>query len=265
MTDCPAAPPAGTNYVDVHTSTQLANGSHLLPPVFARTLAGNGSYQGSTVYACGQAEWGAPSTATTIGFTISACSWDVYTSKGGSLAPPPPYTQPYPASLTPLDHVVYEHGVNPQTLCPSLYGEPSGSDGPGNFGWTTDSGNCSVLINNNSYGGSTGASVSPDCQTALYNAWSTQSVVYLPVYTMTSGTGNNLTYTLGGFAAFVITGYYFPGSQNQGYKEKDWITGQYPCSGSNFCISGFFTHALIPSIGSLGGPNLGAYIVKLTG
>jgi len=263
ITDCPAAPSSG-NYVDVHTSTELPGGSHLLPPVFARALAGNGSYQGSTVYACAQAEWGAPSTATTIAYTISACTWDVYTNQGQSLAPPPPYSPPY-SSLSSADTVVYEHGGTNSAICPAQYQEPSGSDGPGNFGWTSDSGNCSVTINNQTYQGTTGASASSDCLAALYNAWSTQSTVYLPVYTTTSGTGNNLTYTLKGFAAFVITGYYFPGSANQQAKEKDWVTGNYPCGGSNFCLSGFFTHGLIPSVGDLGGPDLGAYTVKLTG
>jgi hypothetical protein len=264
ITDCPAPPAAGTNYVDVHTSTQLPNGSHLLPPVFAQTLAGNGSYAGSTVYACAQAEWGAPSTATTIAYTISACTWDVYTNQGQTLAPPPPYSPPY-TSLAPLDTVVYEHGNTNNTICPAQYKEPSGSDGPGNFGWTSDSGNCSVTISNNTYPGTTGASASSDCETALYNAWSTQSTIYLPVYTTASGSGSNLIYTLKGFAAFTVTGYYFPGSANQQAKEKDWVTNQYPCSGSNFCLSGFFTHGLIPSVSGLGGPNLGAYTIELTG
>ena len=264
ITDCPAAPSAGTNYVDVHTSTELPGNRHLLPPVFARTLAGNGNYSGSTVYACAQAEWGPPSTATTVAYTISGCTWDVYTNKGQTLAPPPPYSAPY-TSLVPLDTVVFEHGKTNSTICPAQYQEPSGSDGPGNFGWTTDAGNCSVTISNNTYTGSTGVSASSDCLTALYNAWSTQATIYLPVYTITTGTGAGLTYTLKGFAAFTVTGYYFPGSANNQAKEKDWVTGKYPCGGSNFCISGFFTHGLIPSVGGIGGPNLGADVVKLTG
>jgi hypothetical protein len=260
ITDCPAAPAAGTNYVDVHTSTELPGGSHLLPPVFAQTLLGNGGYAGSTVYACAQAEWGAPSAATTFAYTISACTWDADTNQGQTLAPPPPYSAPY-TSLIPVDTVLYEHGKKNSSQCPAQYQEPSGSDGPGNFGWTTDTGSCSVTISNGTYGGNTGASVSGDCQTALYNAWSTESLIFLPVYTTTSGNGNNLTYTLKGFAAFIITGYNFPGQA----QEKDWVTGQYPCSGSDFCLSGFFTQGLIPSIGSLGGPNLGASIIVLTG
>jgi Flp pilus assembly protein TadG len=257
MTDCPAAPSAGTNYVDVHTSTQLSNGSHLLPPVFARTLAGNGNYQGSTVYACAQAEWGAPLTASTIGLTISACTWDQATNLGTSFAPPPPYP---PNPNASFDQVIQLHGSTNKsnTGCPT---EPAGADGPGNFGWTSDLlGNCTVTVSNNTYGGNTGNNVSADCQTLLSNAYTSRSVVFIPVYVSINGTGANATYTLKGFAAFVIAGYHMPG-----FKQNDWLTGKPPCTGSTFCISGFFTQGLIPSVGSLGGSNLGAYVVKLTG
>jgi Flp pilus assembly protein TadG len=256
ITDCPAAPSNGTNYVDVHTSTELPNGSHLLPPVFARTLAGNRSYRGSTVYACAQAEWGAPQASATIGVTISACSWDTATNSGNTLAPPPPYP-PNPNSS--VDQVLQLHGTSKTTGngCPT---EPAGADAPGNFGWTADSGNCTVTIGNNTYGGNTGNNVSGDCKTALSNAWSSKSAVFLPIYVSISGTGNNATYTLKGFAAFVITGYHMPG-----FSQQDWLTGKLPCTGSTFCMSGFFTDKLVPAVPSLGGPNLGAYVVKLTG
>jgi Flp pilus assembly protein TadG len=258
--DCPANPSAGTNYVDVHTSTRTASGSTLLPPVLARTLLGNRGYAGTNVKACAQAEWGAPTSANTIAFTISACSWYVYTNNGATFAQPPPYppnTVPDPS----LDHIVFEHGSqgSKTTGCPPY--QPSGQDAPGNFGWTTDSGNCSVTINNSSYGGNTGASASGDCQTVLQNDQANKALVYLPVYSAISGTGNNVTYTLLGFAAFVITGYHITGS----FQAKDWETGKFPCSGSNFCISGYFTQGLIPSTGGLGGKGLGASIVKLTG
>jgi Flp pilus assembly protein TadG len=260
ITDCPAAPAAGTNYVDVHTSTELANGSHLLPPVFARTLAGNGSYQGSTVYACAQAEWGAPSSANTIAVTFSACTWDKDTNLGTTFAPPPPYP-PNSLPAASLDQVLLLHTTKSNTSCPT---EPAGADAPGNFGWTDDTGNCSVTIDNGSYGGNTGVSVTQDCGDAIYNDWLNKTLVFLPVYTVVSGTGTNTTYTLKGFAAFVITGYNLPGlkSHNQG---SDWLNSKNNCKGSNVCINGYFTQGLVPSIGSLGGPNLGAYIVKLSG
>ncbi len=252
ITDCPAPPAAGTNYVDVHTSTELANGSHLLPPVFARALAGHGTYQGSTVYACAQAEWGAPSTLTSVGITISACTWDQATNTGATFPPPPPAT---PAAS--FDQVLVQHGNTSDTGCPT---EPAGADGPGNFGFTTGPNPCSVSVTGNTYPGNTGANAN-QCQTALYNAWSTRSVVYLPVYVSAAGPGNNLTFTLKGFAAFVVTGYYFPGQ----VKESDWLNSANNCKGSSFCLNGYFTQGLIPTLGSLGGTNLGAYIVRLTG
>jgi len=259
--DCPANPSAGTNYVDVHTSTLTASDSTLLPPIFARTLLGNGGYQGTNVKACAQAEWGAPSSATTIAYTISACSWYVYTNNGTTFAQPPPYppnTVPAPS----FDHILFEHGSqgSKTTGCPPY--QPSGQDAPGNFGWTSDSGNCSTFINNGSYGGSTGASASGDCKTVIQAAYNNQTVVYLPVYSAISGTGNNVTYTLLGFAAFVITGYHITGS----FKAPDWLNSANDCKGNNFCIDGYFTQGLIPSTGGLGGgKGLGASIVKLTG
>ena len=259
--NCPANPPAGTNYVDVHTSTLTASGSTLLPPVFARTLTGNSGYQGTNVKACAQAEWGAPTSATTIAYTISACSWYVYTNNGTSFAPPPPYP-PNPLPAPSFDHILFEHGSqgSKTTGCPPY--QPSGQDAPGNFGWTNDSGNCSTVISNGSYGGNTGASASGDCQTVIQTAWANKTIVYLPVYSAISGTGNNVSYTLLGFAAFVITGYRITGS----FHANDWLNSANNCKGNNFCIDGYFTQGLIPSTGGLGGgKGLGASIVKLTG
>ena len=260
MVDCPPNPPAGTNYVDVHTSTLTAGGSTLLPPVFARTLLGNSGYGGTNVKACAQAEWGAPTGAKTIAFTISACTWYVYTNNGTTFAQPPPYP---PNTIPPssYDHILFEHGSqgSKTTGCPPY--QPSGQDAPGNFGWTSDSGGCSTLINNSSYGGNTGASVSSACKTALQNDQANRTLVYVPVYSAISGTGGNVTYTLLGFAAFVITGYHITGS----FKAPDWLNSANDCKGNNFCIDGYFTHGLIPSTGGLGGKGLGASIVTLTG
>lgn len=250
---CPANPPAGANFVDVETSTLMPNGSTLLPPVFAGTLAG--SHSGNTVHACAQAEWGGPLSSTTVGFTISACTWDQATSQGASLAPPPPYP-PNPSAS--LDQVVYLKGGGGTTGCPT---EPAGAAAPGNFGWTSDpTSTCSTFISGGSYSGSTGNSVSQACKPLLQSWQANRTVIEVPVYVKVSGTGANVTYTLKGFAAFVITGYSLPSMT-----AKDWVTGKAPCSGGSSCISGFFTHALVLSPGSLGGTNLGAVIVKLTG
>ena len=256
--DCPAAPAAGTNFVDVHTSTLTSGGSTLLPPSFARTLLGMSNYQGSTVRACAQAEWGPPHSSFGLGVTISACEWDAATQNGTVFAPPPPYP-PNPLPSPSLDQVLTLHsGTGPGTGCT---GEPAGSDGPGLFGWTSDPlGTCTTPIINGQYGGSTGTSISQACKLAISADQQNKTLIFIPIYVMVQNPGNNATYTLRGFAAFVITGYNLPG-----FFASDWLNPANNCSGSNKCINGYFTQGLIPTPGPIGGPNLGADTITLSG
>lgn len=253
MVSCPANP-AGTNvnYVDVNTSASVS-------PVFARTLG----FGASAVKACAQAEWGGPQSANTVAFTISACTWDQATSQGTTYAQPPPYP-PNPLPSPSLDQVLQLHGNGSSNGCPT---EPSGADGPGNFGWTDDSGNCAVTITGTgtsyTYGGDTGTSVGQDCAAALYNDWVNKTLIFVPVYVSITGPGSNSIYKLKGFAAFVVTGYNLPGASPK--SESDWLNSKNDCHGSNFCINGYFTQGLIPSVPGVGGANLGASAVALTG
>ncbi|HXP19692.1 MAG TPA: TadE/TadG family type IV pilus assembly protein [Streptosporangiaceae bacterium] len=257
ITDCPAAPPLGTNYVDVHTSTLTSGGSTLLPPSFARTLLGNGSYQGSTVLACAQAQWGPPTAGSGLAVTFSACEWDQATNNGTLFAPPPPYP-PNPLPSPTLDRVLKLHTTSSDTGCPS---EPSGADGPGFFGWTSDpGGNCMTPVINGSYGDKPGVSVSQACKTVLSADQANRTLVFLPIYVSETGNGANGVYTLKGFAAFVITGYSLPG-----FSASDWLNPANNCKGSDKCINGYFTQGLMPTDGSIGGQYLGASIIKLTG
>lgn len=259
-TNCPAQPTTpDVGWVNVLTSTKTPTGT-LLPPVFARTLLGNSSYQGTNIKACAQAEWGAPASADTLAFTISACTWDLATNNGASFAPPPPYP-PNPLPAPSYDQVIQLHTTSSNTSCPT---EPAGADAPGNFGWTDDSGNCIVPISGTSYGGNTGTSVSQDCLTVIHNDWLNKTLVFVPVYVQVSGTGTNSSYTLKGFAAFVITGYYLPAGKehNQG---SDWLNPKNNCRGDQVCINGYFTQGLIPPPGSVGGNPMGVDIIQLTG
>ncbi|MFI6101315.1 TadE/TadG family type IV pilus assembly protein [Lentzea sp. NPDC051213] len=252
MVDCPAKPASGIKYVDVHTSTQTAGGDTLLPPAFARTLAGNGSYEGTRVAACARATWGPPKTATTMALTISWCEWNQATSSGTTFGPVPPTTPPVSV------HRVLKLHTTGGTTCPS---GPSGSDGPGMFGWVDDTNSdCSVEISNNTYSANTGASSDKDCKAALASAFTSRQAVYLPIYTKVTGTGTGGTYTLAGFAGFVVTGYWLPGAS-----QKDWLTGKNECKGSDKCVAGYFVQGLMPNTGTIGGPDLGARIVQLTG
>ncbi len=279
---CAANPAAGTNYVDVETSTELPNGSHLLPPVFARTLVGNGNYQGTTVYSCSQAEWGTPLIGNTVGITVGLCDWTEATNNGASYANEPPYP-PNPSSLPVVIDFHDPTGQESDTSCPS---GPAGQTASGNFGWTADPHNNCTLTSSDftntggtyTYGGNTGNNTPSDCQSVLQKAQANQTVLYVPVYAAYNGQGSKATYTLQGLAAFALTGYNFGNS----FQVADRITQQVPCSGSGSgngngngngnggssvtCISGYFLHDLVPPPGSSGtGPNLGIEFIKLTG
>lgn len=280
MTDCPGAPASGAPYVDVHTSTAAPNGSTVIPPFFGRTLLGNGSYSGTTVGACAQAAWGPPSQLNSIAFTISACSWDSYTNQGNpaDFGPAPPYNtttnlQPTLATYPTLDQqLVFHDATKPKGPPPKgCATEPAGADSPGNFGWTatTDPQNCTLKITGNIYGASPGVSGS-NCADILYQVWSTKTVVYLPIYVesvpgtiIINGQGAKAYYTLKGFAAFVVTGYNVPGAKAHGFG-NDWLDPSKNCTGSTFCINGFFTHKLVKAPPG-GGPNLGLDAYALTG
>ncbi len=251
LTSCPSDPPAGTNFVDVYTST-LSNGSQLLPPAFGGAFLGS-SYQGTTVRACAQAEWGPPSAATTSAITISACEWDQATQQGTLFAPAPPYSQnALPAAS--FDQVITPDTGN-GTSCAT---EPAGDDGPGTFGWADDNGNCTIQVSGSSFPGSPGNSTGPHCSAVLQNAWQNQIPILVPVYASFDGGAN--TFTLQGFADFVVTGYNLPGVEAQ-----DWLDSANSCPGTVYCLNGFFVQGLIPSTGSITGPGLGASVIDLTG
>ncbi|HET6213928.1 MAG TPA: pilus assembly protein TadG-related protein [Micromonosporaceae bacterium] len=258
LTACIGNPPATGAYVEVHTSTKLPDGTTLLPPTLAQTLLGHRGFQGVNVAACARAAWGAPRTGWGLGLTISTCEWQANTSGGTTFAAPPPYP-PNPLPAATFDMPVKLH-ANGATTCPA---GPSGWDAPGGFGWLNDPDQiCSTLVAvDGTYGGSTGTSSSQACQTRLTQLRDAHEVVLMPVYDGVKGTGAGTTYHLAGMAAFVLTGYHLPS-----LKEKSWLTGRHYCAGEQWCVYGYFTHALIPAgSGELGGPELGASIVTAIG
>jgi Flp pilus assembly protein TadG len=254
LTDCPSAPAAGTNYVDVYTSTKTSGGGTVIAPVFAKELLGNGSYTGTTVKACAQAEWGGPAAAQVTSFAISACEWAAATSTGTVYAPPPPYP-PNSLPSPSLDRVLNQTAGGGGG-CPYA---PTG-DGAGGFGWATDSsGNCTLVVSSGTFTGKPGASAPKACQTALTADQAGKTLIYLPVYTSVSLNGANGVYTLQGFAAFVVTGYNLPS-----ISASDWLNPA-NSSCSSPCIDGYFTQGIVPYTGSLSGTYLGAAIIRLTG
>ena len=141
-----------------------ADGSTLLPPSFARALPGDGGYNGTTVGACAQAQWGPPPTATTTGGD----------DLGLRVGPRRPAWEPC-SRRRRLTRRTRARAVG-SIRCSSsrtstgqrLPERAAGADGPGVFGWTDDqTGACTVDINSAAYGDNTEASAGQSCAPAL--------------------------------------------------------------------------------------------------
>jgi len=238
LTNCPSNPASGANFVDVLTATKLPGGSTLLPPVFGRTLVGNGTYDGTTVKACAQAEWGYAEQSNSLALTISLCQWQDLTGSGGSGF----------NTLVP----VYIKGKAKQCA------GPAGQNMPGGFDWLqeTNTTNCTAKIDltTSTTVTSTGNNVTSDCKAVLKADVAAYVsghpvTVFLPIFGCpnppvpgcpVSGVGSQATYYVIGLGGFVVSGYKnIPGLQpNAGTNSA--------CAGNAPCIEGYFTPGIDP-------------------
>jgi hypothetical protein len=249
--DCPIAPPAGQTYVDVHTATLTTGGSSLLPPVFARALAGNAGYQGSTVPACARAMWGpAGQSSKSLAMTLSLCAW---TQATGGTNPP----------TFGVDTRIFVRDAPSAPTCDGL-------SAPGEFGWLTDIGGCTAAVDLTQSGYVTGSdpgkNLSAACQDALTSYVANQTPIFIPIFDTTTGSGAGASYHLVGLAAFILTGYANMNPLKDAipspFTKADCPNGKTTPS----CIFGRFTQALVPvSTINGGGTNFGATAIKLAG
>lgn len=116
---CPAAPTAGTNYVDVHVKTKTD-----VTPVFSN---GDGEKIGS----CAQAIWGSASvTGNILALTFAECVWNTYTNGGNNYAPSPPTA---PSSNFEVALALHNPDDPSDSSCTPAQGV---GPLPGGFGWT---------------------------------------------------------------------------------------------------------------------------------
>lgn len=255
LTRCPDMAPASTNWVRVRTATLTGGGATLLPPAFARALSGNAAYDGTTVHACAQAAWGSPSSLSTVPITLSLCEWDAATANGTSFVAPPPYP-PYPAASREV--TLKLHATQDVGTCPSSGG--AYADLPGGFGWLNSVSCVATIAGDGTVPADPGVSAAA-CPDVLPS--NVGKILFLPVHSQTWGSGAGGTYRISGFAAFYLTGYNMPAAHPN---HVDSPVGGRLCRGSDKCIYGFFTQALVPTPGPIGpGPVRGAAVVVLTG
>ncbi|GAB2528217.1 pilus assembly protein TadG-related protein [Paramicrobacterium agarici] len=153
------------------------------------------------------------------------------------------------------------HGDSGGTSCSST--SPSGQLLPGGFGWLADPTNtCSadVSISKNApMAGDSGVSISSACATVLPGL--ADKTILLPVYGDISGTGGG-SYRITGWAAFTVLGWNFSGSVTSYHNQY------YPgatCTGSCKGLIGKFVRFVsFDDRFTMGGPDLGASVVRLT-
>jgi hypothetical protein len=270
--EAPASAPPGLGWVMVRTRTGDETGAGVVPPILAKVLVPD--YDGTTIHASAIANYGAPGALTSqLPLIFSACEWEEAVGAtdldgtDATYAPSPPYTVAgstrtwaTDSAGASLERTIYFHDTTQAGTCPA---GPAGSDLSGGFGWLQpDDGVCQATSTVDGwFDDKTGIAIPQDCSKDELAALIGQEL-FVPIYGATNGlTGTNGEYDVVGYAAFYLTGYSFPGAV-----EDSLVTGHAPCTGSERCISGFFSQGLV-STGSTGvvgnGHSLGANIVGL--
>jgi len=252
LSECPApsdatctgpAPEAGV-YAEVHTSILTADGSTLLPPVFAQAVVDD--YDGAAVTACARVTWGSPTAARGLALTTSTCDWKRMTRGGGAL----PSTEQAVALYTDTDPAACGRGG-------------TGAGDPGGFRWVAGADStCRTSTSTSTPLRATLPDERPNgCLEVLESLIATPGqAVAVPIFAKVTDAGDGgFAYAVQGVAAFVVTGWQLPDSVVPSPNLSS-------CgAGVSTCVYGFFTRAVVPGGGTVGGPDLGAQITALIG
>jgi hypothetical protein len=216
-----------SNTVQVTTTTKSSSGT-TVRFLFAPVIGGG---SGKTVSRTAKARWGTVGSGATIPLTISQCEFSLARLDGTA------------------DIVLY---MDSGPSC-GLSGSP-----PGGFGWLSESGCASSITANSTIAGTTGVSSHGGEACVIQNL---NQQILVPIYNAFSGSGSNATYTVAGFATFMLTGYSFNGTDfggTLGKKCPDQSRGKY-------CIAGDFVRYSTQQ-GTIGpGQDFGSNIVNLVG
>jgi hypothetical protein len=260
---CDGPPTGAPPYVEVHTSTRTTGGA-LVAPFFARALPGMADYDGVGLGACARAGYGTPAApvVSVLPLVVSKCVVDLYfTDHSNRFAPESLLDQSKAAKLPWESEIALHKASGP---CSD---NASGQTGPGNFGFLTPTSGAGCVVTTTVGAPMAGkpGNAPPTVCTDSYLTARLGQIVYIPVYDTVSGSGNNLVYSVVGYAAFYFTGWKLVSSKDH----ASILTGVLPCpAGNETCISGVFMRGLQPTPGPVRLPspaNSSANVVQLLG
>lgn len=254
LTDCLGGEPPDGPFVEVRLSTRLPNGSLVLPPIFAQTMAGNSGFDGAGVGACARATWQSPAQTPIVGLAISRCEW--FDLTGGSAGSE---DDPQPADERTIS---IEPG---HATCSGTTALTDGWHRPGPAVWLDTDASCEVhLPLNKVLPGDSGAATGA-CEDRLRTAAVNHETIYLPVYdARRGGNGGGQSFRILAFAPFLPTGFVLgAGAPGDGPVLASTLNPPdppCPVNTTERCVSGVFTDPLVP-VSTLAGDAL----VKLIG
>lgn len=239
------------DYVEVAVQTKTSSGQRVLP-IFGKFFGA----QGSTLYACSQAAWAAPTgIPETLGLALSKTCWSSATTAGSNYPAAPPYATD---AARQAIAVTYEKAL----VLPGGSKNGTGpceqaTTGPGGFGFVLVD-NCMVTPSVGTLTSDVGAD-GHKCKTTL--PAHQYKLVNLPVYDNDPASGN---FNVVGFAPFFLTGWDLPAVSR--------VTPLAPsvnCPGGDKCLFGWFTQStlLTDSVTRIdpGQQGFGLNVVKLVG
>lgn len=237
--------PQSNGRVTVDTRSLNTAGGSALPLSFAPVLGINSAtVQASATAGCNRPDGGTAA----LPLTFSYCSFANQTGGISSTQERTIYL-PRPGNGNRDGRFEYDYEENEgNRACTDVTGAPL----PGAFGWLKTDGKAgeagcqtqSSLTQNGGWASSDpGKSPSRGCDATLV-AQTQGKTVLLPLYDKQTGSGDNGKYHIIGYAAFLITGYYFS-------NKYSWLN---PCGPPDQCVRGYFTKLVSVSDAFTGSP-----------
>jgi len=263
-----ANPQTGPSVVKVSTRTVDASndGAGFLTHAFASIFG----IDTTTVFACATAAYGYAASLVTMPLILSGCEFNL--DPNGGTAATQTFSGDHPNSAAVTKTIMFHQGtVGSDDTCNAQAGQDVNDDGflPAGFGWLENDGGCVVVttVVDGDEWVHKDPGANPECGSAkLQDRLNT--VIQLPVFNdfcrphpsqpdCPADNNTNGMYRVHTYASFYLQGFKLGGGPGM-------EGGVHGCSGSERCISGYFTKSTVGA-GAMGGTPGGVIVVQLTG